>query len=246
MSGNDADDLDGTAAEYVVGTLDAAERAAFALRLAGDEGARLCVLAWEKRLAPLARALEPMQPPDSLWSRIEVAIDASTAGVITPRRRAEVVDLAPSAALRRSRDRWRMGAAALASLVAVLLIFVAVHDGPRFGRNDPDPIFVAAVNRGGTEPALIVRVDMRTRQVLVRPVAASAPQGHSLELWYIGTGGAPRSLGLVSGEVEHRSIPEGARADDPATLAVSIEPPGGSPTGGPTGAVIYSGKLVRE
>ena len=31
-----------------------------------------------------------------------------------------------------------------------------------------------------------------------------------------------------------------------ATLAVSVEPKGGSPTGAPTGPVVYSGRLVRE
>jgi anti-sigma-K factor RskA len=31
-----------------------------------------------------------------------------------------------------------------------------------------------------------------------------------------------------------------------ATIAVTVEPKGGSPTGNPTGPVVYSGKLVPE
>lgn len=245
MTGAEGEDMDGLAAEYVIGTLGAAERAAFALRLSGDAAARRAVAAWERRLAPLELATEPVSPPDHLWSRIAAAIDAAPPSGRNVGRDAAIVDLAAVAMLRRSRDRWRRGAAVLGSLAAVLLIFVAVRD-LRVGRSGPDPIFVAAVNRGGDKPALIVRVDMRTRQVLVRPVAAPTPEGHSLELWYIGAGSAPRSLGLVSGKIEDRLIPADARADGAATFAVSVEPPGGSPTGGPTGAVVYSGQLVRE
>jgi anti-sigma-K factor RskA len=36
-----------------------------------------------------------------------------------------------------------------------------------------------------------------------------------------------------------------ALAKDNAVLAVSLEPPGGSPTGAPTGPVIASGKLTN-
>ena len=105
---------------------------------------------------------------------------------------------------------------------------------------------MAAVNRGGDKPALIVTVDLKTRQVVVRPVAAQAPSGHSLELWYVAGGRAPRSMGLVSEAAAHAAIPEGADADGAASFAVSVEPPGGSRTGGPSGAVLYSGQLVKE
>ena len=80
----------------------------------------------------------------------------------------------------------------------------------------------------------------------MRPVAAQAPAGHSLELWYIGGGHAPRSMGLVGDVAAHAAIPAGADADGGATFAVSVEPAGGSRTGSPTGAVLYSGQLVKE
>ena len=54
--------------------------------------------------------------------------------------------------------------------------------------------------------------------------------------------GAPRSLGLISSSgatVVQRS----KLLDGTAALAVSLEPSGGSPTGAPTGPVLYVGKL---
>ena len=230
---DEIDDLDAHAAEYVVGTLDRDERAAFTERLATDEAARRAVAAWEHRLAPLGLAGDAVPPPVELWARIERVLGTSTGD------RFRVVDggVSSSVAIRRSRDRWRVLALSTAGLAAALVAFVVVRDigdlAPRGSET-----YVAAVNRGGDKPALIVTVDLKTRQVLVRPVAAQAPVGRSLELWYIGGGRSPHSLGLVTDAAAHVAIPAGADADAGATFAVSVEPPGGSTTGGPTGAVL--------
>ncbi|MDE2037235.1 MAG: anti-sigma factor, partial [Pseudomonas sp.] len=66
-------------------------------------------------------------------------------------------------------------------------------------------------------------------------------------LWAIPAGGKPISLGLlpVSGNgriqlsKEHQAL-----LTAPLTLAVSLEPQGGSPTGQPTGPVLYQGQLA--
>ncbi len=64
-----------------------------------------------------------------------------------------------------------------------------------------------------------------------------------LELWAAAGTGAPRSLGLISASgasvFGRTRLPEGTDH-----LAVSLEPPGGSPTGAPTGPVLYVGKLT--
>ena len=46
------------------------------------------------------------------------------------------------------------------------------------------------------------------------------------------------------GRVALPATPDVALANVPA-LAVSLEPAGGSPTGAPTGPVLYSGKIER-
>ncbi len=83
---------------------------------------------------------------------------------------------------------------------------------------------------------------------MVRPVSAPAlPSGKSFELWAVPGAGAPMSLGLLSGDrVTVLDLGGAARARlvPGALLAVSIEPAGGSPTGAPTGPVVYTGRLA--
>ena len=60
---NELDDIDALAAEYVLGTLSRAERSkADALR-ARDAAFAAAVLAWERRLGPLADVVTPIEPP---------------------------------------------------------------------------------------------------------------------------------------------------------------------------------------
>ena len=138
---------------------------------------------------------------------------------------------------------WRGATAGVTGLAAALALYIGAD---RLG-GAPPPGLVAVVNRSGELPALIVRVDPRAGIVQVRELAAETPAERSLELWSILPGGAPRSLGLVAPGATRVSVPEADRARlDGATVAVSVEPRGGSPTGSPTGPVVYSGRLVSE
>ena len=51
----------------------------------------------------------------------------------------------------------------------------------------------------------------------------------------------PASLGVIP--AEGKVVPPGIKAG--TMLLVSLEPKGGSPTGQPTGPVLYAGKLSR-
>ena len=106
--------------------------------------------------------------------------------------------------------------------------------------------YVAAVTAKGAEPALLVTIDAATGRAIVRAIGLTPPVRKSLELWYIGEGRDPQSLGLVAGDAR-REMPLGpmmARGDrlNASTFAVTAEPEGGAPAGKPTGAIIYSGK----
>ena len=233
--------LESEAGEYVIGTLDAQERTSFAARLGTDPSARRAVAEWERRFAGLAWRAGSVTPSPDVWSRIEQSVMVR-AGKPLPFRVIEGGG-APARDFRTSRDRWRIGALASGAVAAALLAVVVLRETPRGEEHDT---FVAAVNRGGDKPALIVSVDMHTRRVLVRPVAAEAPADHSLQLWFIGAGEAPRSLGVLNDEPATLELPHDAGAAAAATFAVSVEPKGGSTTGGPTGPVVYSGQLVKE
>lgn len=247
----DDGDLDVTAAQYVIGTLDAAERTGFAERLRHDAAARAAVAAWDRRLAGLTASIAPIDPPAHIWTRIEQALENRAA---VPQR-LRVIEGGGRTEIQRpdfkaSRDRWRLGALLSGAAAAALMVFVGAQElrraAPPVRDASRETSYVAAVNRGGDKPALLVRVDLKTREVFVRPVAAETPTGRSLELWYIADGKPPRSMGTFDQAPEKLSIPRGSAAAEAATFAVSVEPPGGSKTGAPTGPVVYSGQLVAE
>lgn len=232
------EDLHATAGEYVLGTLSAAERAEVERALPADPILRAAVEEWERRLAPLVSLVPEVAPGAHVWAGIERRLGAASANVVSMPDRSGVERL------RRSVRLWQAATAAAGALAAGLALFIAA--GPR--PPAPEPEYVAVVNRGGDLPALIVRVDTREGVVRVRSVAAEAPPDRSLELWVIAGSAAPRSLGLVQQAGGPLSIPAEARgpALEGATLAVSVEPRGGSPTGAPTGPVVYSGRLIRD
>ncbi|EFL88580.1 anti-sigma factor domain-containing protein [Ahrensia sp. R2A130] len=256
------DERSATAAEYVMGTLPVGERKAVRLALETDEALLDEVHTWERHFGALNASIAPEIPPPSLWDRIERSLpEAETAVGSTP-----VVTAAPAAAndnaLRRSRNRWRLGTMA-AALAAALFGAIVVQDAPGgisgvgqkvaglFQSGDPyapaaldGRQFVAVVNAdGGASPSLVVSVDGATGEVKVRSLGVTRPDGKSLEVWYVPDGEKAVSVGLLGeGEIDLKTL----EAKNGDLFAISLEPSGGSPTGTATGPVIYSGKLVEE
>jgi anti-sigma-K factor RskA len=223
------DDL--AAAEYALGTLSPDERATLAARRLRERELDEAIRAWEARLAPLAEAAGEIEPPRDLLPAIEARIRGG------PSEDAGVV------ALRHGLRRWRAAAIA-ASVVACLLAigFIARETSrPSLPRE-----YVAILQRDAGSPAFEVTVNLDNQQLTVRPVAARAPPGKSYELWIIDAKlGAPRSLGVI-GEAKRAA---NLSAYDPsvvenATYAVTVEPPGGSPDGKPSGPPVFVGKLI--
>ncbi len=225
------------AAEYVLGTLPADERTAFEALLAQSAEARAAVSFWEQRFAPLAASIGEIVPSPIVWTAIQRRLQQ-----IAGPARLHLADDAATA-IRVSRDRWRMGAIAAAALAAGFAFFSV--DRVITDRREAATTYVAVVNRGGDLPALIIRVDLARQSVFVRPVATAVPEGRSLELWYIGEGKAPKSMGLVDKTTRRVPLPVGAHVEK-ATFAVTVEPEGGSPTHAPTGPIVYSGQLLKE
>ncbi|GLS44928.1 anti-sigma factor [Methylobacterium brachythecii] len=224
------------AAEFVLGTLPVDERAAMAAELGRDPVAMARVRDWERRLAPLSLAVPDENPPPRLWSAIQQALPGPSA-LTHPANDNRIAGLAAQV------RRWRTAAAGTGLIAAGLALFLAL--GPRPSEPDARGRYVAVVTSGGDLPALIVSVDTASGTAQVRPVAAKAPDGRSLELWYIGADKSPKTLGLIGSGATRISLPPGTGAGD-GLIAVSVEPQGGSPTGQPTGQVVYTGKLIRD
>ncbi|ATE63776.1 anti-sigma factor [Rhizorhabdus dicambivorans] len=228
-----ADDIDLTAGEYVLGTLDAGEHRAFQRRLLTDPEAVAAVAAWQDRLAPLLLAVPEATPAPDLWNRIETAgRPANDNGVLR---------------------RWQAATAA-AALLALVSTGIALRprpaapqSAPQVAQQAPSPLFqsVAALSETGGSPALLVTYDKASGRMRVMPVNVSPRPGHSLELWVIAGKAPPRSIGLMrdGGATALEKLAIDMAQDN--TIAVSVEPEGGSPTGLPTGPVIYSGRMVE-
>ena len=224
-------ETDMQAAEYVLGTLSAEERRAFEILLKSDASARRALEVWQQHLAPLSAAIGEVEPPAGVWQAIAQALSTSS-------------EAAPDILrLRRSRDRWRMATVLVSALAAGLAAFGI--DRILVAPQEPQGSYVAVINRSGDQPALIVRVDLATRTVFVRPVATVVPQGHSLELWYIGKGLPPKSMGLIDKAERTIPLPKDARIEK-ANFAVTLDLAGGAPHGVATGPVVYSGQLFKE
>jgi len=227
-------DDDFAAAEYVLGTLDPSERATLAARRLREPDLEEAIRAWEERLAPLAEAAPEIEPPRDLLPAIEARIRGASP---------EAPGSAAVVALERSVRRWRAAAIAASIIAGVLAIGFVAREATR--QSAPRE-YVAILQKDAASPAIEVTVNLDKQELTVRPVAAQAPPGKSYELWIIDAKlGAPRSLGLIG------DTPRGASlsAYDPAivagaTYAVTVEPPGGSPTGQPSGTPVFVGKLI--
>jgi len=235
MSLSPEDDF--SAAEYVLGTLDPAERATIAARRQREPELEAAIRAWEERLSPLAEAIPPIEPPRDYLADIEARIRGSAPALAAPN---EAV-----VALRSRLARWRAAAIGATGLAAMLAIGVVFRETTREAAPRE---FVAVLQKSADSPAFAVTVNLDTRELTVRPVSAPAPSGKSYELWIIDAAlGAPRSLGVIDPADVTRA--NKIAAFDPAvvksaTYAVTVEPLGGSPTGQPTSAPVYVGKLI--
>jgi len=240
MSLSPEDDF--AAAEFALGSLDPAERAAIAARRLREPDLEAAIRGWEERLAPLAEAAPPIDPPRDYFSDILARLRAPTA-TATPIRALPIDD--GVAALKGRLARWRAAAIGAASLAAMLAIGFVARETTR---ETAPREYVAVLQKDAGSPAFAVTVNLDTREMTVRPVSAPAPSGKSYELWIIDKQlGAPRSLGVIDAANITRAdklagFDRAVVAD--ATYAVTIEPPGGSPDGKPSGAPVWLGKLI--
>ena len=211
------------AAEYALGTLRGRARARLKRWMRDDPELMKEVQAWETRLAPMAQAIEPVAPPARLWNQIERQLWSRTKS-----------------------SWWKalgwMAAGAAAAMVAVAVLLPL--------QGDSTAAYVAVLSDPKTQRPVLVATAERADKVLRVNVLDPAIHvaGRSLELWALPSGGRPRSLGIVS-PTERLNLKLLAAADqalaDVPTLAISLEPAGGSPSGQPTGPVLYTGPCVK-
>lgn len=217
------------AGEYVLGVLDAAERAAFELRMVREPALSRLVEEWQARLLPLDEGLAPVEPRPEVWRRIAQSIQPRQ----PPPRRVGWNRLA----------LWRGWALAATAAAFGLMVLLGVERAPA-------PQLVAVLNDSNGQPLWIVSAGSDASRLVARPLGAPDGQARVPELWLLPRDGRPPvSLGVLDRQGNNRrSLPAPAQAllEPGAGLAVSLEPPGGSPTGQPTGPVVSSGALLTQ
>jgi anti-sigma-K factor RskA len=224
---------DKLAAEYVIGTLRGRARARFQSLLRYDAGLRRVVAEWEERLTPLAAAAGEVTPPTRLWQGVARRIGG-----------------------RSSQARlafWRGLAVTSTAFTLVLATFLGMAPRP-----EPPMASVAVMADDKGQPSMVVSwpsmKDMRDPHVRIKvlqehPTMAS---GTAWELWMLprSQGAPPVSMGLISTDGNQvmkikADLAKRFGAGEAWGIAMSVEPAGGSPTGAPTGPVIFKGQCVR-
>lgn len=219
--------LDALAAEYVLGTLPAREAAAVRDALPQNPALAEAVAGWEVRLAPLSVLAPPEAPPPGLWARIER----------TQGRGDMPAETRPAPPPRRWRDPWRwwaLGATAMAASLALLLVM----------RPAEEPRLMTVLLTTADQSAWIVEADgERIRLAALNP--RPAPPDRVLQLWALPQGAtAPTSLGLIPADGRIEVRPTTIRPEAGMLIEITLEPPGGSPTGRPTGPIQFIGRLA--
>ena len=180
---------------------------------------------------PLTASIAPVQPSGEVWRRISERIGGGSS---------EAKAAGASAWTRLS--LWR-SLTAFASVAAIGLAVLLANPSP-----GPAPVIVvlAPTNAapGAPLPASLVASISGDGSTLVTKaiVPVSIQADRSLELWAVPKDGAPRSLGVLPGGSGTVAL-RGKVMAGVDTLAVTVEPLGGSPTGKVTGPIVYAGKF---
>ncbi|SEK66711.1 Anti-sigma-K factor RskA [Sphingomonas palmae] len=228
-----------TAAEVAIGLLTGDEAADARARAAVDPSFAREIDWWQQRLAPLFAQVGDVEPPSYLRERIDARLDVPTIGAHGGRAGAGA--------------KWRLlglgGAlgALAASIVALMIPAtppIPTSPAPQVATATRPLVASLLPTTGSTKQPVTVLLE-RDAARLRLSASIAVPDGRSAQLWRIPAGGAPVPLGVLSRasqayvRLQQSNLP--AAGDQ---LAVSIEPVGGSPTGQPTGPVIFAGVVT--
>jgi anti-sigma-K factor RskA len=228
-------DDDVLAGELALGVLEGIELAEAQRRqIAEPEFARQ-VERWRTHFAVLALQTAEREPPAALAGRVAEAVRGQQTGTAVA-----------AISVRRQLRQWRAAAIAgggIAAALAIALLWPLPPQQPPAA----SPMLVAALELAETNQTLLASLDAAGQVRVAGQVAV--PKARDAQLWLIIGSAPPRSLGLLRVGADQRLVAAGganASAIVPgSTLAISIEPIGGSPTGLPTGPVIASGVIQK-
>jgi anti-sigma-K factor RskA len=224
MIPEDRDALNALAGEYVLGLLDPAETREIEAARAKNAALRSAIDFWQQHLHPLAALAPPAEPPSDLWNGIAARLDA--------------VPQANAARWWNRTSPWRWTAAGMTAVAAALLVYIAL--------SPLSPSYIAMLHSPQQKQVSWVATVDRNGLTIRTVAAINPPPGRAFELWAIAPGSTlPQALGVIpqDGVLRLRALPSDVRPG--ATLAITVEPPGGSPTQRATGPVVFVGDVTK-
>ncbi len=234
MKYTDPELIEHLSAEYVLGTMVGKARLRFERLQMESYKIRQSVWQWEQRLYPMSEGIDDVAPPNTVWKGIQQRIHPE--------------DKSQKAAWH-SLFFLRSWSALATAMVLVLAVIINLQL-PGSTKTQPQD-YMAVFNNSHAQPLWMISSNLNTGEISIRAVnATAAAVDKTFELWMLPQGnGAPRSLGLmpVANDRQQFVLPASLLniLSHAQGLAVSIEPSGGSPTGAPTGPVVYQAKLIE-
>jgi anti-sigma-K factor RskA len=228
--------------EYVLGTLQGPARRRFERLLRDDNQLRDLVQQTSLHWNLLIETLPPVSPPAPLWQAIEQRITPpfSRPAVALPwEKQAEEQSWAWLIGFWRG---WAFTASAAAAVLALYIGWWAPLQRVTY--------VVVVTDDAETRASWVIGTDDALQRLIVKAIKPQPLEGdRTFQLWMkVADEENVRPVGLIpaSGEAVLSLTPGLAGELDKAEkFGVSVEPPGGSPTGQPTTTPLYHGAVLR-
>ncbi len=264
--------LEQLAASHALGTLRGGARRRFETLARDSVTIRTQALLWQERLASLTE-LQPSEAPSAnVWKRIANAVEnerqktraaipqskvsaargvsawwrgaaaagalATVAGLVVGVQQHRQLGEQASQLIQTSRQNAELAQAreALAQQNTELLAQLKAQ---------PDIAYVAVLADGKFNASMLVTFDARQQALVLKRVGGyQEAADKSLQLWALPESGGPTSLGVLDGQAQMRLVANDQQVRATPALAISLEPKGGVREGGPTGPVLFSGRVL--
>jgi anti-sigma-K factor RskA len=233
MTGPDHNDRT-LAGDLVLGLLEGAEQAEAERRLASDPAFAREVEYWRQRFAEFDDSTEPQPAGDALWRKIDAAMPGENPSTTTTM---------PGAWTRFWSNLPALRATAAGASLAALLLAVALGFAIRAASQQP---VMVAVLLDGSRAGAVVHTFADGRVVLVPLTSISVPAGRTIQVWTLPSRErGPVSVGLMDqARTLQLSLQDLPAPRQDQLFELTLEPAGGSPTGRPTGPVLFKGNTA--
>lgn len=237
---------DELASAWLLGHASEAEVREFEQLYHEDESFRELVADMEAFLAPLSEDAPEAAPPAGILDDIMSEIAGGDMPAEPQKAQGDVVSIHTRASHPQRPWQFATAASLLIAAIATGMHFIP-GEQPAANSDDTSEEFLALMATDQAPSVVVLLYDGSANRVTGRLANTGLPEDGVWQLWLLRDGlDGPQSLGLLQELSEDGVINLQISTDLLAgsdTLAISLEPDGGSPEAGPTGPIVYTGKV---